>query len=79
MAAGRQARLINGGAARADGLPALEGAPAGLPAASSAQRLAYIADMALELKSMAEQADCPTLTGLLELAHREARLRQRLG
>lgn len=38
--------------------------------------LDYLSDMVLELKSMAEQADTPTLAGLLELAYREARLQR---
>jgi hypothetical protein len=36
--------------------------------------LEYLADLALELKAMAEQQHLPTLTGLLDLAHREALL-----
>ncbi len=39
---------------------------------SPAEHLEYIADMLQELKIMAARADCPALTELLELAHREA-------
>lgn len=35
----------------------------------------YIADMLQELRGMAQAAEAETLSGLLELAHREAQLR----
>ncbi len=38
--------------------------------------LDYLSDMVLELKSMAERADTPTLAGLLDLAYHEARLQR---
>lgn len=38
-------------------------------------RLAYLADLTLELKCLADAEGCPTLAGLLALAHAEA-LRQ---
>ena len=34
--------------------------------------LAYVADMVAEMATLAAGLDCPTLTGILELAHREA-------
>jgi hypothetical protein len=73
MTAGRQHRLRNGEAAR--GLAEIRDPD--MPATSADQRLAYIAEMVLELKSMAEQANCATLSGLLDLAHSEANLRRR--
>ena len=41
-----------------------------------AERLDYIAEMAWELRGMAVQAGCRTLTDLLEVAAKEARLRR---
>lgn len=41
----------------------------------SLDMLDYVADMLLELKTLAESTRCETLTGLIELAAREARLR----
>jgi hypothetical protein len=44
----------------------------GLPAAHG-ERLAYIADMAQQLRAMAGQVkECRTLVGLLDLAYQEA-------
>ena len=40
---------------------------------SSSDYLDYLSDMILELRIMAERAETPTLAGILELAHREAR------
>lgn len=37
-------------------------------------QLEYLADLVLELKTMAEKANTPTLAGLLELAHHEAQI-----
>lgn len=34
----------------------------------------YVADMILELRSLAEADDTPTLAGILDLAYREARI-----
>jgi hypothetical protein len=54
------------------------GAGAGSAASAlRAERLDYIAEIARELQAMADQAGCPTLAGLLELACREARQRRR--
>ncbi len=41
--------------------------------------LAYVADMILELKEMAQRADATTLTGLLDLAYREACIQAKRG
>jgi hypothetical protein len=46
-------------------------------ATSCGERLDYIAAMVAELKAMSAQANCQTLAGLLELAHREALQRRR--
>lgn len=40
-------------------------------------RMAYMADMLLELKDMATRSGHPTLVGLLALAHAEAKQRMR--
>lgn len=37
-------------------------------------QLEYLADLVLELKTMADKANTPTLSGLLDLAHREAQI-----
>ena len=42
------------------------------------QKLDYIASMANDLQSMAEDCGCATLAGLFELARREADLRRRI-
>jgi hypothetical protein len=47
--------------------------------ASWAERLDYIADMIRELRILSAQANCRTLTGLLDLAYQEALERQRAG
>ena len=39
----------------------------------SSDYLDYLSDMILELRMMAERAETPTLAGILDLAHREAR------
>ena len=39
--------------------------------------LDYVADMLAELKVLAESTHCETLTGLIDLAAREAQLRHR--
>lgn len=44
------------------------------PAATSLDHLEYLADMIAELRTMAEDSKCPTLTGLLDLAVQEAHL-----
>jgi hypothetical protein len=50
------------------------------PAASTVtERLEYIAAMVRELKAMAAQDEHRTLTGLLDLAYREALVRLRAG
>ena len=49
-----------------------------LALSSPGERLDYIAAMVHELKVMSAQADCRTLTGLLDLAHQEALLCRRL-
>jgi hypothetical protein len=41
----------------------------------SADTLDYVADMLLELKTLAESTQCETLTSLIEIAAREAHLR----
>jgi hypothetical protein len=41
--------------------------------------LQYIADMLLELKSMADKEGCTTLAGLLALSYAEAQLKARRG
>jgi len=43
---------------------------------SDVDHLNYIEDMALELKEMAAQAGFETLSGILDMASREARLRK---
>ena len=48
-----------------------------LALSSSIERLDYIAAMVQELKMMSAQADCRTLTSLLELAYHEALQRRR--
>ncbi|MGD9784857.1 MAG: hypothetical protein AB7U49_09255 [Hyphomicrobiaceae bacterium] len=40
----------------------------------SRDHLAYMADMILELRQMADGAGLSTLSGILDLAHSEARL-----
>ena len=44
-----------------------------------ADYIEYMADLVHEIRVMAERSDCPTLAGILQLAHsealREARLR----
>ncbi|MEQ1717505.1 MAG: hypothetical protein ABL907_16270 [Hyphomicrobium sp.] len=44
-------------------------------ASSTRDRLEYVADLLLELQSIATQTGCETLAGLLNLSHAEA-LRQ---
>jgi hypothetical protein len=44
--------------------------------ATHGDRMDYIADLVGELKTLSAQANCQTLTALLELAHEEA-LRRR--
>lgn len=41
--------------------------------------LHYLADLISELKKMAEKADTPTLAGLLDLAHMEAKIQGKKG
>ena len=42
------------------------------PATTVADRLDYIADIALQLEAMSAEIGCRTLAALLELAHQEA-------
>lgn len=42
-------------------------------AAGRNDRLDYLADMILEMQQFAQQSGCPTLAGILGLAHAEAR------
>jgi hypothetical protein len=53
-----------------------EYAAGGSPEHTAANQLEYMADLILELKGMAERARLETLSGILALAHAEAR-RQR--
>lgn len=50
--------------------------PGSEPERHAANQLEYMADLILELKGLAERAGLETLTGILALAHAEAR-RQR--
>jgi hypothetical protein len=50
--------------------------PASLP--NRADILDYVADMLLELKSLAAKSDCPMLLGLISLAQLEAAERARV-
>jgi hypothetical protein len=50
--------------------------PGTLTLTTPAERLDYIAAMVHQLKIMSAQANCQTLSGLLEMAYREA-VRQR--
>ena len=50
-----------------------------LAVSSPGDRLDYIADMVHELQALAAQADCQTLSGLLDLAYREAVQQRRAG
>ncbi|MGE0700402.1 MAG: hypothetical protein AB7O57_14995 [Hyphomicrobiaceae bacterium] len=57
-------------------------ASADVPSRATADRrnqLAYVADLAEELGALAKGLGSPTLTGLLELAHIEARLEMERG
>lgn len=60
-----------GEAAGGDRPPTRDDEPA--TAAGSNEYMDYIADMILELQVMAEKANATTLSGILELAYREAR------
>ncbi len=44
------------------------------PARSRRDELIYLSDMIKELEAMADKLGCPTLTGILALARREAQL-----
>jgi hypothetical protein len=46
---------------------------AAAPTVHRADMLDYVADMILELRTLADDADCDLLAALLNLAHREAR------
>jgi hypothetical protein len=48
------------------------------PAPNRADMLDYVSDMILELKTLANQADCKMLVSLLDLAQREAAERSRM-
>lgn len=56
---------------QAPGVAASTGADIPLP-----DMLEYMADMIQELKEMSERTPCPTLTGLLRVAHAEALIRR---
>ena len=46
---------------------------------NTTDRLNYMADMLLEMRDMADHEGCKTLSGLLELAQAEARLKAQNG
>ena len=54
-------------------------AASALAVSSPGDRLDYIADMVHELQALAAQADCKTLSGLLDLAYWEAVQKRRAG
>lgn len=45
----------------------------GIQAATRAEQISYLADMIQELKVMADKSGLPTLSGILEVAHIEAK------
>ena len=47
-------------------------------ASNSTDYIEYLSDMILELRSMAEKTNTPTLAGILDLAYREACLQVEL-
>ncbi len=60
-------RSVECGVAKKDQLPTM------------IDQLSYIEDMALELKEMATQGGFETLSGIFDMASREARLRRNAG
>jgi hypothetical protein len=71
----RRARDLAGGLVRNDPGSAPTGEATPRPVAS--ERLDYIADMLQELKKLSQPGNCEILTGLLDLAYREAIGRRR--